>query len=91
MSMLKHAALLTQSSNTRPDSRMLVRATEPTPRSASFTPPRLSLAMVVSERLLQGLRATSAIYFPLCAPSRLALAHRASGFFAGLSKGRRLN
>ena len=45
--MSKHAALLTQSSNTRPDSRIfvLVRAPGPTPRSSSCTPPRLSVAM----------------------------------------------
>ena len=43
MSMLKHAALLTLSSSTRPDSHIfvLVRAPEPILRSASFAPPRL--------------------------------------------------
>ena len=67
MSMLKHAALLTQSSNTRPDSRMLVRATEPTPRSASFVPP---LSLTIEERrLLQAQGATPASYFFFCAPS----------------------
>ena len=52
MSMLKHAALLTLSSSTRPDSHIfvLVRAPEPTPRSASFAP--LSIVREVV-RLLQ--------------------------------------